>query len=418
MEMQRAHEATSPPWLLSAVGAAAFGAGLIHAAAIGPHNGHGVMPGLFALAAVAGLASGVAVVARPTRPVLSVVVLAHLVMVVTWVLSRTVGVGFVEGLETSESVGFPDAVAAGFEVVVVVVGGLWGMRRQDRVALPQRVVAAAVAPAALAVMLLCGPAVFVAATDTHGHDEHPAVAGTVVESAAHDHSSSSHPSDDPAGADTATPAGHDHGDAAAPTPFDPTKPIDLSGTPGVSQVQQKQAELLLAKTLALLPKYASQEVAFAEGYRSIGDASTGDEHLIKWSSINDDDILNPEHPESLVYDTRSGVPVLAAAMFILPNTYTLDTVPDIGGPLIQWHIHDNLCFTTGDAPVVAGLTYNGGCAAGLQKFQPSPMIHVWIRPNPCGPFASLEGVGAGQTKDGTRACDHSHGSSDSGAGTF
>ena len=24
---------------------------------------------------------------------------------------------------------------------------------------------------------------------------------------------------------------------------------------------------------------------------------------------------------------------------------TLDTVPDLGGALTQWHIHDNLCFT-------------------------------------------------------------------------
>ena len=39
------------------------------------------------------------------------------------------------------------------------------------------------------------------------------------------------------------------------------------------------------------------------------------------------------------------------------------------------------------------------------------MIHVWITPHPCGPFAALEGVGAGQTKDGEeKNCDHVHGS--------
>ena len=32
------------------------------------------------------------------------------------------------------------------------------------------------------------------------------------------------------------------------------------------------------------------------------------------------------------------------------------------------------------------------------------MIHVWITQNPCGPFAALEGVGAGQVLPGqTRA---------------
>ena len=32
-------------------------------------------------------------------------------------------------------------------------------------------------------------------------------------------------------------------------------------------------------------------------------------------------------------------------------------MPDIGGALMQWHIHDNLCFTDDPvAPLVAGVT--------------------------------------------------------------
>jgi hypothetical protein len=39
------------------------------------------------------------------------------------------------------------------------------------------------------------------------------------------------------------------------------------------------------------------------------------------------------------------------------------------------------------------------------------MIHVWITSHPCGPFAALEGVGAGAIKPGEqRWCDHVHGS--------
>ncbi len=84
-------------------------------------------------------------------------------------------------------------------------------------------------------------------------------------------------------------------------------------------------------------------------------------------------------------------------------------MPDIGGTLTQWHIHNNLCFTaTGQ---VAGLTgVDGACRPGLNKGNQAPMIHVWITKNPCGPFAALEGVGAGQIKDGeTRLCDTAHG---------
>ena len=37
-------------------------------------------------------------------------------------------------------------------------------------------------------------------------------------------------------------------------------------------------------------------------------------------------------------------------MYMLRPGANLNTVPDIGGPLTQWHIHDNLCFTGGRPP--------------------------------------------------------------------
>lgn len=43
------------------------------------------------------------------------------------------------------------------------------------------------------------------------------------------------------------------------------------------------------------------------------------------------------------------------------------------------------------------------------KLAPVPMIHVWIVPQVCGPFAALEGIGAGQIKPGQqRLCDTVH----------
>jgi hypothetical protein len=39
------------------------------------------------------------------------------------------------------------------------------------------------------------------------------------------------------------------------------------------------------------------------------------------------------------------------------------------------------------------------------------MVHVWVEPQACGPFAALEGVAGGRIADGqTRLCDHAHGS--------
>ena len=49
---------------------------------------------------------------------------------------------------------------------------------------------------------------------------------------------------------------------------------------------------------------------------------------------------------------------------------------------------------------------NGQCAPGTSKAGNTPMLHVWVIRNPCGPFAALEGIGAGQVPAGqTRLCD-------------
>ncbi len=190
--------------------------------------------------------------------------------------------------------------------------------------------------------------------------------------------------------------------------IDPDK-IDLSGTPGVTPAEQARATSLLKRTIVTITKWADVNVAIKDGFHSIGDGITGDEHFLHWDWINDNDFLDPNKPEALVYhDNADGTKTLEAAMYILPQQYSFANLPDIGGPLTQFHIHDNLCFTNDPvAPRVLGLTNgDGSCTPPLVKFHPNPMVHVWIRNNPCGPFAALEGVGAGQTAPGTsRACD-------------
>jgi hypothetical protein len=87
----------------------------------------------------------------------------------------------------------------------------------------------------------------------------------------------------------------------------------------------------------------------------------------------------------------------------------LDEVPPIGGKLIQWHVHNNLCYQPNGR--LGGLTdAEGNCAAGLIKPPETPMVHVWLESHPCGPFAALEGIGAGAIKEGEeRLCDEAHG---------
>jgi hypothetical protein len=243
----------------------------------------------------------------------------------------------------------------------------------------------------------CGP---FAALEGHGAGQVDPATGVRTDQCAHDHGS------DATGTATgSTPTG---------TPYDPTKPIDLGGTPGVTAEQQAFAENLVAATLRDLPQWSDLGVVEAAGFRSIGDAATGHEHYIQWEWIDDDVVLDPDRPESLVFrPLPDGTKELVSAMYMLPGEYALDEVPDWGGDLMQWHVHGDLCFTDDPvSPRVAGTKPVGGtCSPPLVDGTEAPMIHVWIVPNECGPFAALDGIAGGQVPDGEEIlCDHAHGS--------
>jgi hypothetical protein len=396
-----ASSADRPSALVTAAALASIGAGAIHATAAGAHSEHRAAVVAFALTAVFQIGWGALVLVRPSRSVALVGVAGNLAALGGWVLAKTNGIGFVTGLDVQEGPEFADTLAAALAVVAVVgalVVLLPGLSARLSGRQPALVGLATVAALALTV-----PGMVAAGSHSHagGHEHGGAAAGHE-----HDHGAASEES---AAGDEH--AGHEAA-AVAPTPYDPTKPIDLGGVEGVTPEQQAAAENLIAITLWRLPQWSDPKVAEAAGFHSIGDGFTGYEHLIQWDWINDDDILDPERPESLVYRVdRDGTRTLEAAMYMLPQGETLDTVPELGGKLTQWHIHDNLCFTPGEAPKVRGVTGVGqGCPPGLTKLDPVPMIHVWIVPHRCGPFAALEGVGGGQIKEGEeRLCDHAHG---------
>jgi hypothetical protein len=199
-----------------------------------------------------------------------------------------------------------------------------------------------------------------------------------------------------------------------PRPYDPTKPIDLGGTPGVTPAEQHRAEQLVRDTLRDLPRYADYTAAYADGYRSIGDSVTGYDHFVKWSYVNDGHILDSRLPESLVYRVVGSGRKLVSAMYMMPLGSRFTDVPDVGGALTQWHVHGTLCLVDnpGDPlqKLIGGFA-KGDCPAGSTKAGSSPMLHVWIVANPCGPFAALEGFEAGEPPPGEpRLCDTAHGS--------
>ena len=88
---------------------------------------------------------------------------------------------------------------------------------------------------------------------------------------------------------------------------------------------------------------------------------------------------------------------------------------------MQWHVHTNLCWAPNEDGVleVVALTddHGGTCPPDtIHAGGDNPMVHVWIVPHQCGPFAALEGHGAGQADavpgQRTDLCAHDHGTAD------
>ena len=262
--------------------------------------------------------------------------------------------------------------------------------------------------------------------DSHGDHDHDDGTGRPAAGSPHgDHTGTTtgphdHPpgTEHPPGTDPhphppGTDPGHPPGGTVPPRPYDGTLPVDLGGVPGVSAEQQAWAEALVTASIQQLPQFRSTDAAYAAGYRPIGDAGTGYEHWINWPYLDDGRQFDAAFPESLVYRVTGGQRTLEAAMFLLNPGTTLDTAPNLGGPLVQYHVHNNLCWygEENNWQVALADPIPAPCPPGYHRRAVVPMVHVWIVGHPCGPFAALEGVGGGQTRPGEPVnCDHAHGS--------
>ena len=385
-------------WITPLQGLASIGAGVIHAAAAGIHAEHATLTRLFVALAAAQILVGMSTLLRGGRAVAVVTALVNGTAVVAWTVTRVSGISWIEGLEQSEAPQFADTVCAALGVLAVgaAVVTLRGGEGRTTRATPSRFGLLAIGLGAVTVAAMMSSA-------THAHSG----------DAGQDHGHPEAADDEGATTTTHPHAGAREGDPVA-VAYDPTKPIDLSGVDGVTPEQQAFAENLVAVNVVRLPQWADPAVAEAAGFHSVGDADSGHEHYVQWDWIDDEVWLDPDAPESLVYEPQpDGSKKLVSAMYMLPRDVTLEEVPDDGGALMQWHIHDDLCLT--DHPVAPQIEEptrpDGTCRSPLVKLDEWAMIHVWIVPHECGPFAALEGVGAGTIQEGEeRWCDHAHGS--------
>jgi hypothetical protein len=383
--VERTERATAFADRAQFAGLASAGAGAIHLVAAGIHAEHPSLARIFVILGAAQVIAGLVLALGAGRGAASSVAAVNIVAVGGWALTRTVGIPWVHGLEGAEWPQVTDTLCAVLGViacVLAVIVLLRGVRQAPRVGL--------VAPGAL-VGVISVAAMLTGVAHVHSH-----------EAAGHGHGQ--------------TVAGHVHDEsvetAAWPRPFDPDQPIDFAGVPGVTPEQQARAETLVASTLQDLPQFADVTEMGPLGFTSIGDAVSGFEHYVNKAYVGDEAFLDPNKPESLVYQVDGDKRTLVAAMYMASGMSLTDPkLVDFGGPLMQWHVHDNLCWSL-DEVVVGVKDAAGNCPSNsVNLLGDVPMVHVWIARNECGPFAALEGHSAGQVAgDGPRidqcAADH------------
>jgi hypothetical protein len=347
-----------------------IGAGFVHTLAAGTHLEHRTAALLMAVLGALQVGTGIAVLKSPTRSAKYALIATQLVALGGWLMTRTTGIGFIKGFDVAESVQAADALCALLAAVALV-----------SIAFNNRLPSVGLTPvfSSVIALVLVVPASY--STTTHDHSSHSAT-------------------------------------STWPRPYFPGIGIDIDDVDGVSAEQEERARQLVLDTQKELVRWADYKVAQAEGWFSIGDQATGYEHFVNGVYLNDGNQLDASRPESIVYKVYGDTRILVSAMYMAEGQPAIDSplLTDFAGPLFEWHVHNNLCWglRNGGSGIVGVTDANGKCPPGSTLRSISkPMVHVWIVPHPCGPFAAVEGLAEGQAAvpDSERVdmCgDHAH----------
>ena len=157
-----------------------------------------------------------------------------------------------------------------------------------------------------------------------------------------------------------------------------------STNPVATQAQWDAANALYRETKAAIAPYADWHKAWAAGYRPGGPDNQPSTHWMNQRYVDARYVMDPQHPQGLVYANSKHGPVLLGAMFEMKKIGQFG--PDPGGPVTAWHQHENICFTPFGFEFSL-LTPTATCPLGAISISAPPMLHVWIVNNPSGPFA-------------------------------
>ena len=367
---------------------------VIHFAVAGAHSREYWLFGVFMLVvAWLQLLWAVGVVIRPTRSLLVTGAIVDAIVIVVYIVTRTVGDIIGPAPHVAEPVGFGDGLCTALEALVVA-GCLWllvgskdrRVRRDLVFAVPT--VTGATAAALLSIALVAGgpDMVMTASAGT-------TAAGTTIAKAPHGMQMSAPRASAPKAPAIELASTSPAGAITMPDPnmqmaagMKMASPTMCDAAP--TAAQQAAAVRLVNASWQDAGRFRSLAVAKAAGYVPITPPGLSVVHYLNYkyylATLRGGPVLNIAAPQSLVYANTPKGAVLVADMYIAPP---FRATPQPGGCLTQWHVHTNLCQTALGVVVALVTAATPVCPAGSTNQVTSPMMHVWFVPIPGGPTA-------------------------------
>jgi hypothetical protein len=284
------------------------------------------------------------------------------------------------GLAASEGVfalSNPGHVLAGIGIALVaagLAGALAILAHESRGARPRSTTARlGVAGGALALALVAGgTGVWAAGAGGHDHE-----AATAHGPAAHVH-----------GGVTAAAAGTT-GAAAGPEMGEHTHGPNVPDVAAATDDERARAEALWKASVANAEQWRDPDAAAAAGFRFRGKDEAGPERRVRFLHVPnpawraDGRVLDPAHPETLVYWNGPGDRLtLVGVMYTAARGAS---GPTVGGPITRWHDHESCRDPATRAKL--GRPVNGACPEGQVYRRSGEMMHVWFTDDLATAFA-------------------------------
>lgn len=137
--------------------------------------------------------------------------------------------------------------------------------------------------------------------------------------------------------------------------------------------QRTAADRLVRATEAAARGFRDVSRAEAQGYRRVDEM-----HYVDEAAVRDGHVLDPAHPEALMYmDMGSAPPHLVGVMYLMDGRAR---GPQVGGPLTPWHYHlfgAAVCMVGGGFPVALA-DAGEHCEQGTAETRSPEMLHVWL----------------------------------------